>query len=97
MQNPGQQWKKDPCAPGQPTLSQAPFNIASLPFTSCDLWQITCLSVLHFPPLEEIGDNYTCSVYLNRVPNASERIQIRGDEPLSATKTVAIKVESNKL
>ena len=75
--------KKDSGAIRQPTPSQAPFNTAPLPCTSWDPGQVTS------PPSTSLssgrgtlGGNYIYSVYLNRVPNTSERIQTREDKSL---------------
>lgn len=72
--------QKDSGAIRQLLLSQAPFNVAPLPAGT--LVKSLHLPMLHFPHLEETGHNYTYSIYLNRVPNASERIQTGGDEAL---------------
>lgn len=75
--------KKDSGAIRQPTPSQAPFNPAPLPCTSWDPGQVTSPPSISLSSGRGIlGGNYIYSVYLDRVPNTSERIQAREDKSL---------------
>lgn len=75
--------KKDSGAIRQPTPSQAPFNTTPLPSTSWDPGQVTSPpSTSPSSDRRSFGGNYIYSVYLNRVPNTSERIQTREDKSL---------------